>query len=36
MQCVAGWTRTPAFDPAETDPVPDFDLERSLPDDFDP
>jgi hypothetical protein len=27
--------QTPAFDPAEPDPVPDFDFDQSLPDDFD-
>ncbi len=27
--------QTPAFDPAEPDPVPDFEFDQSLPDDFD-
>jgi hypothetical protein len=27
---------TPAFDPAEPDPVPDFQLDQSWPDDLDP
>jgi hypothetical protein len=27
--------QTPAFDPAEPEPVPDFDFDQSLPDDFD-
>ena len=27
--------QTPAFDPAEPDPVPDFAFDQSLPDDFD-
>jgi len=26
--------QTPAFDPAEPDPVPDFEFDQSLPDDF--
>jgi hypothetical protein len=28
--------QTPAFDPAEPEPVPDFDFDQSLPADFDP
>ena len=28
--------QTPTFDPAEPEPVPDFDFDQSLPDDFDP
>jgi hypothetical protein len=28
--------QTPAFHPAEPDPVPDFDFDQPLPDDFDP
>ena len=27
--------QTPAFDPAEPEPIPDFDFDQSLPDDFD-
>jgi len=27
--------QTPAFDPAEPDPIPDFEFDQSLPDDFD-
>ena len=28
--------QTPTFDPTEPDPVPDFDFDQSLPDEFDP
>jgi hypothetical protein len=28
--------QTPTFDPAEPDPVPDFEFDQSLPDDFNP
>ena len=27
--------QTPAFDPAEPEPIPDFDFDQSTPDDFD-
>jgi hypothetical protein len=26
--------QTPAFDPAEPDPIPEFEFDQSLPDDF--
>ena len=28
--------QTPTFDPAEPDPVPDFEFDQSVPGDFDP